>query len=467
MVDADVDGSNIFVTDRKYGSIKEYDIWDSWQEIDLLPEYSGKELTLHLTSIGRTQNFKCSNVYIGRLNDISLMAARISIPGVIEGVIALIAAVLLFAYGIILKHYCVTEYRDSIFDLALMSFCVFIWIASNSPMMSIIFAHGSFRLLISVFTLFLSVIPCLRFYSNVLPTKQKHLRITLIIYSGLILALILALMSSSPPADAAVLARDTVFAAVMLICNGIIGICLLIGGVKNYVQRYSLHGSKAAINVLLAIALIVFILPNFTTSMTGGGMINSQLIFVASCCLILYAAFIFTQTIRHRDYFIADGTDDEHHRDNAITTAISVGFLLVSLVTVVGLAKMLSPAIEAGLMSVGLPKIVLGIIIAALVLLPESIAAVKAAYNDQLQNSLNLGLGSALASISLTIPVIALMAVTTATPVVFGLSAKESVMLVITLLITMNTLSTGHTTFLHGVIHLVMLATFIFFSIVP
>ena len=280
-------------------------------------------------------------------------------------------------------------------------------------------------------------------------------------------ALILALMSSSPPADAAVLARDTVFAAVMLICNGIIGICLLIGGVKNYVQRYSLHGSKAAINVLLAIALIVFILPNFTTSMTGGGMINSQLIFVASCCLILYAAFIFTQTIRHRDYFIADGTDDEHHRDNAITTAISVGFLLVSLVTVVGLAKMLSPAIEAGLMSVGLPKIVLGIIIAALVLLPESIAAVKAAYNDQLQNSLNLGLGSALASISLTIPVIALMAVTTATPVVFGLSAKESVMLVITLLITMNTLSTGHTTFLHGVIHLVMLATFIFFSIVP
>ena len=194
MVDADVDGSNIFVTDRKYGSIKEYDIWDSWQEIDLLPEYSGKELTLHLTSIGCTRNFKCSNVYIGRLNDISHMAARISIPGVIEGVIVLIVAVLLFAYGIILKHYCVTEYRDSIFDLALMSFCVFIWIASNSPMMSMIFAHGSFRLLISVFTLFLSVIPCLRFYSNVLPTKQKHLRITLIIYSGLILALILALM---------------------------------------------------------------------------------------------------------------------------------------------------------------------------------------------------------------------------------------------------------------------------------
>ncbi|MFW2176849.1 MULTISPECIES: calcium:proton antiporter [unclassified Moraxella] len=280
-------------------------------------------------------------------------------------------------------------------------------------------------------------------------------------------ALIVALMSSSPPADAAVLARDTVFAAVMLICNGIIGICLLIGGMKNYVQRYSLHGSKAAISVLFAIALLVFTLPNFTTSMAGGGMINSQLIFVAVSCLILYVAFIFTQTIRHRDYFIADGEDDEHHIDNALTTTTSVGLLFVSLIVVVGLAKMLSPAIESALIAMGLPKIVLGIIIAGLVLLPESIAAVKAAYNDQLQNSLNLGLGSALASISLTIPVIAMMAVATGTPVVFGLSAKESVMLVITLLITMNTLSTGRTTFLHGVIHLVMLATFIFFSIVP
>lgn len=280
-------------------------------------------------------------------------------------------------------------------------------------------------------------------------------------------ALILALMSSSPPADAAVLARDTVFAAVMLICNGIIGICFLIGGIKNFVQRYSLHGSKAAVSVLLAIALIVFILPNFTTSAVGGGMISSQLLFVAICCLILYAAFIFTQTIRHRDYFIADGEDDEHYHANALTASTSVGFLLISLVAVVGLAKMLSPAIEAGLLAMGLPKIVLGIIIAGLVLLPESIAALKAAYNNQLQNSLNLGLGSALASISLTIPVIAIYSVVTGTPVVFGLSSKESVMLVITLLITMNTLSTGRTTFLYGIIHLVILATFIFFSIIP
>lgn len=280
-------------------------------------------------------------------------------------------------------------------------------------------------------------------------------------------ALIVALMKSSSPDEAAVLARDTVYAAVMLICNGIVGVGLLIGGMKNHVQRYSLHGSRAAISVLLAIALLVFILPNFTTSTAGGGMLSSQLLFVAACCLLLYGAFIFTQTISHRDYFIADGKDDDHHSDNMLTTGMSVGFLLINLVCVVGLAKMLSPTIEAVLLGMGLPKLVLGIVIAGLVLLPESIAAVKAAYHDQLQNSLNLGLGSALASISLTIPVIAIFSIVGDMPIVFGLPVKESAMLVITLLLTITTLSTGRSTFLHGVIHLVMLATFIFFSIVP
>lgn len=280
-------------------------------------------------------------------------------------------------------------------------------------------------------------------------------------------ALIVALMKSSPPDEAAVLARDTVYAAVMIICNGIVGVGLLIGGIKNHVQRYSLHGSRAAISVLLAIALLVFILPNFTTSAVGGGMLNSQLLFVAGCCLLLYIAFIFTQTISHRDYFIADGDTDNHHSDNMLTTGTSVGFLLMSLVCVVGLAKMLSPTIEAVLIGMGLPKLVLGMVIAALVLLPESIAAVKAAYYDQLQNSLNLGLGSALASISLTIPVIAIFSVLGDMPIVFGLPAKEGIMLVITLLLTITTLSTGKSTFLHGVIHLIMLATFVFFSIIP
>lgn len=128
---------------------------------------------------------------------------------------------------------------------------------------------------------------------------------------------------------------------------------------------------------------------------------------------------------------------------------------------------MLSPTIESALVSFGLPKIMLGIIVAGLVLLPESIASINAAYNNQLQNSLNLGLGSALASIALTVPVIAIISVISGQPIVFGLTAKESLMLIITLLLTMNTLSTGRSNFLLGVIHLVMLATFIFFSIIP
>ncbi|WP_410471836.1 calcium:proton antiporter [Faucicola mancuniensis] len=280
-------------------------------------------------------------------------------------------------------------------------------------------------------------------------------------------ALIVVLMSSSSPEDRAVLARDTVYSAVMIVCNAIVGLCLLTGGLRNYIQGFELEGVKKAVSVLLILALMVFMLPNFTTSLSGGSMLNSQLIFLAVCCLVMYGAFLFTQTIRHRNYFVTELETQSHHSDNMLTIALSGGLLLVGLVTVVGLAKMLSPLIESTLVAMGLPKVVLGIIIAGLVLLPESIAAVKAAYNDQLQNSLNLALGSALASISLTIPVIAIYGVVTGNELILGLSPKDDMMLMVTLLLLMNTLSTGKSTFLQGVMHLVMFATFIFFSIVP
>ncbi|WP_019518818.1 calcium:proton antiporter [Faucicola boevrei] len=280
-------------------------------------------------------------------------------------------------------------------------------------------------------------------------------------------ALIVVLMNSSSPEDRAVLARDTVYSAVMVVCNAIVGLCLLTGGLRNYIQDFELEGVKKAVSVLLILALMVFMLPNFTTSLGGGSMLNSQLIFVAICCLVMYGAFIFTQTIRHRNYFVTETETQSHHSDNLLTVASSGVLLLIGLVTVVGLAKMLSPLIESTLVMWGLPKVMLGIIIASLVLLPESIAAVKASFNNQLQNSLNLALGSALASISLTIPVIAIYGVMTGSELILGLSPKDDMMLMVTLLLLMNTLSTGKSTFLQGVMHLVMFATFIFFSIVP
>lgn len=280
-------------------------------------------------------------------------------------------------------------------------------------------------------------------------------------------ALIIVLMSGSPVEDRAVLARDTVFAAVMLVFNGIIGLCLLIGGLRNFVQGYELEGVNKAVGVLLTMALIVFILPNFTESTGGGLMLRSQEIFIGISSFILYAAFIFTQTVRHRDYFIVSEGEGHHLIDNMRTVAMSAVWLLLSLVSVVGLAKMLSPLIEATVSGLGLPKIIIGIIIAALVLLPESVAAVKAAYNNRLQVSLNLALGSAMACIGLTIPTIVTVTAFTGDPLVLGLTAKYSMMLIITLVVTSNTLRTGKTTFFSGVVHLVLLATFIFFSIVP
>lgn len=279
-------------------------------------------------------------------------------------------------------------------------------------------------------------------------------------------ALIIALMNSSNPADRAILARDTVYAAVMVV-NGIMGLALLIGGLRNYVQDFELEGVNKAVSVLLVLGLIVFMLPNFTLSLPGAQMLTSQAIFVAFSCVVSYASFIFTQTIRHRNYFTADGTDDGHHSDNTRTTLTSSVVMLVSLIAVVGLAKMLSPVIESGLSNLGLPKVVLGIVIASLVLLPESIAAIKAAYNNQLQNSLNLALGSALASISLTIPVIVAYTVWSGDKLILGLSSKDAAMLFITLLLISNTLKTGKSTFLLGVLHLVVFASFIFFSIIP
>lgn len=280
-------------------------------------------------------------------------------------------------------------------------------------------------------------------------------------------ALIVVLMSGSPIEDRAVLARDTVFAAVMLVFNGIIGLCLLIGGLRNFVQKYELEGINKAVGVLLTMSLIVFILPNFTESTGGGLMLHSQAIFIGISSFILYAAFIFTQTVRHRDYFIASEGEDNHLTDNMRTVVVSAVWLVLALVAVVGLAKMLSPLIEATVNDFGLPKIIIGIIIAALVLLPESVAAVKAAYNNRLQVSLNLALGSAMACIGLTIPTIVALTAFTGDPLVLGLTAKYSLMLIITLVVTSNTLRTGKTTFFSGVVHLVLLATFIFFSIVP
>jgi Ca2+:H+ antiporter len=280
-------------------------------------------------------------------------------------------------------------------------------------------------------------------------------------------ALIVSVMLSGGP-EKAELARDTVYAAIMIVCNGIVGLCLLIGGVRHHEQGFHVQGASAALAVLCALSVLSLILPNYLSAVPGPTLSNPQLVFAGAMSLLLYVAFVFVQTVRHRDYFLSD--EDDAHAGFTPTNAAalaSVGLLLAALVAVVGLAKMLSPTVERGVAALGAPEAVVGIVIAGLVLLPESLAAIKAARINKLQNSLNLALGSALASIGLTIPTVAIVSIMMGQPIALGLDGKEAVLLALTLLVGVITLGTGRTTLLQGVIHLVIFAAFLFFAVVP
>ncbi len=283
-------------------------------------------------------------------------------------------------------------------------------------------------------------------------------------------SLILSMMLAGGP-DTAVLPRDTLYAAVMIICNGVVGICLLVGGLHHREQTFRVEGSGPALAALVALATLSLVLPAFTTTSPGGSYSPAQLAFAAVASVTLWAVFVFVQTVRHRDYFLpaADKANEEVHAQpptNAQAWA-SFGLLLVSLVTVVGLAKVLSPTIERGIAAAGAPRAVIGIAIALLVLLPETWAAVRAARADRLQTSMNLALGSALASIGLTIPVVAVASVAFDIPLTLGLQAKDLVMLVLTFIVGTITLGTGRTNIMQGAVHLVIFAAFLFLALVP
>ncbi|WP_380778908.1 calcium:proton antiporter [Sphingomonas sp. R86520] len=281
-------------------------------------------------------------------------------------------------------------------------------------------------------------------------------------------SLIVSLMLSNA-GDATTLARDTVFAAIMIILNFIIGICLLAGAVRHHEQRFTLKGMTAALGVLAAMAVLSLILPNYTSSTQGPTYAASQLMFVAVVSLILYGTFVLVQTVRHRDYFLpsTDDKDDHAAPPSGRATGIAFAALLVALVSVVLLAKTLSPTIEAAVLGAGLPLTVVGVVIAALVLAPESLAAYKSARRNRLQTSLNLALGSALATIGLTIPSVAIVSLVLGLPIALGIDAKSMTLLALSLFVATLSLGTGRTTVLQGVVHLVIFAAYLFTTVVP
>ncbi|WP_250007089.1 calcium:proton antiporter [Actinoplanes sp. M2I2] len=286
-------------------------------------------------------------------------------------------------------------------------------------------------------------------------------------------ALIVTLMISGGE-KAQSLARDTVFAAVMITCNGLLGISLLVGALRRHVAVFNAEGTGGAFATVATIATLSLVVPSFTTSRPGPQFSPAQLAFAAVASLSLYALFVTVQTRRHRDYFLpitSSGKviDVEEHLDppSSRLALASLGVLMVALVAVVGLAKGVSPSIEAGVESIGLPQAVVGVVIALLVLLPETIAAVRAAARDRVQTSLNLAIGSAMASIGLTIPAIAIAMIWLEGPLLLGLGGTQMVLLGLTVVVGTLTIVPGRANVLQGGVHLALMAAFLFLAASP
>ena len=265
------------------------------------------------------------------------------------------------------------------------------------------------------------------------------------------------------------LMRDTIHATVVLVLHGIAGLCIVVGAVRHREQEFRTEGAQSYLIVLLPMVAITLILPNFTTSMPGPYYTNAQLGFVSVVCLLLWLAFTFVQTVRHRDYFLP--SRGEHSkpvdRPTGKLAMASVGLLLVSLVAVVLLAKGVSPVIQAIVAGIGAPSALVGVIVAAIVLLPEGMTAIRAALDDQIQTSINLALGSGVASIGLTIPAVSLVAWWTNHPLALGVTPGGAVLLTLSFMMALITYGTGRTSLLSGVVHLILLATWIFLVVVP
>lgn len=281
-------------------------------------------------------------------------------------------------------------------------------------------------------------------------------------------SIIISLMVSGGD-EAASLARDTVYSATMLILNGIVGLCLFIGGLKHHEQTFSKHSVTIALVSLVSILIFTLVFPTFTKSIEGPYYSTPQLIFVSVACLIIYSFFLFAQTTRHRAYFLSTGDDEEDYTGTISKKVFitSLLFLIISLAIVVLLAKTLSPRIESIIVGYNLPKQLVGVLIAAIILLPEGVAAIIAAKKNKLQSSLNLALGSALASIGLTIPCVAVVSSIYDMKIILGLDIISIILLGLSAFTVMLSLSSGRSNIVYGVVLLVNLMAFVFLIIYP
>ena len=280
-------------------------------------------------------------------------------------------------------------------------------------------------------------------------------------------ALITTIMLGDKPAPT--LARDTVFAVVMIVCNGLVGLCVFIGGLRYREQGFQLSGANVYLSVLIALATLTLIMPNYTLTTPGPIYSTLQLGFVDLVTIVLYGVFLYTQMVLHKDYFVherADGEGGTAHLSSKMLV-LSIALLLISLLAVVLLAKKFSLVVDAVADRIGAPPAFAGLLVALLILLPEGVSAITAARRNDLQKSINLALGSSLATIGLTIPAVGIATYWLDQPLVLGLNPQNTALMFLTFLLSMLTFGTGRTNVLFGLVHMVVFAVYVFMVFVP
>jgi Ca2+:H+ antiporter len=280
-----------------------------------------------------------------------------------------------------------------------------------------------------------------------------------VLEAGMIVSIMLA-------GDSPTVARDSIFAALMIALNGILGLCLVLGGVRHFAQSFRPVAANALLLVLMPLAVLTLVLPSHTMTTPGPVFSAPQLIFVSIIALVLYGLFLYVQLVRHKADFIVDHAL-HGEPPSGVTAWIAFALLLLALLVVILLAKKLSPTLESGVAAIGAPISVVGIVIAAIVLLPEGITAVKAAASNNMQTALNLALGSIVACVGLTIPAVAVVALYLGQPLHLGLDASMTVLLGLTFLLLAVTMGSGRTTVLEGTVHLAVFVAFLVFSFLP
>jgi Ca2+:H+ antiporter len=290
--------------------------------------------------------------------------------------------------------------------------------------------------------------------------------------SGMEMMMIAAVMLTGH--GSASLARDTMLAIVMIVLNGIVGISLLVGGLRWHEQTYNLYSANSFLAVILPLSVLGLVLPGLTVSTPGPTLSTLQSVFLIFMSLVLYGVFLATQTLRHRDYFVSPGqasapdghgtsapAPDGHGTSAHAPAGYHAGMLLAYGVPIVLLAKQIAVPIDYGISVLRAPAAFGGLLVAVLILAPESMASVRAALANQLQRSINIGLGTALSSISLTIPAVLAIGFITHQPIVLGLDAVDTVLLLLTLVASMLTFALARTNVLLGAVHVLLFLAYL------